>query len=393
MAPVTRHAPTDAAVATDALVPSLWQRMVDPVLEWRNRKVSDPRFQRQVAAFWPTRWVARHKSRRLFDLVAGFVYSQVLLACVRLDLFSRLADGPRRLADLAPDLGLDAEPARRLMEAAVALGLLERRGAPDRFGLGELGAALVANPGALAMIEHHAHLYQDLADPVALLRGTHADRRMETFWGYARGESRADLTDERVAEYSALMAATNTLVSEDLLAVYPFDRHRCLLDVGGGEGVFLAAALARHPHLSGMLFDLPPVAARAQDRLSGLGLADRVTVTGGDFATDPLPRGADVISCVRILHDHDDDLVRHLLAEARAALAPDGALVVAEPMAGISGAEPVAAYFLMYLMALGSGQPRSPRRLAALLREAGFARVRRLPSHRPLLVQVIEARL
>ena len=53
------------------------------------------------------------------------------------------------------------------------------------------------------------------------------------------------------------MSRTQPLVAEDILDAYPFARHRCLLDVGGGEGAFLAAAAKRAPHLALRLFDLP----------------------------------------------------------------------------------------------------------------------------------------
>src|SRR5690606_30289912 len=106
----------------------------------------------------------------LFDLVAGFVYSQVLLACVRLRVFDRLADGVASLSDLAVHTGLDEPALRRLLDAAVSLDLLERRGLAQ-YGLGPLGAPLAHNPGLTAMVEHHSRLYADLQDPVALLRG------------------------------------------------------------------------------------------------------------------------------------------------------------------------------------------------------------------------------
>ncbi len=62
-----------------------------------------------------------------------------------------------------------------------------------------------------------------------------------------------------------------------------------------------------------------------------------------------------------------------LLAKVHAALPPRGTLLLAEPMAGTPGAEPVGdAYFGLYLRAMGSGQPRTAARLTALLRRAGF---------------------
>ena len=77
----------------------------------------------------------------MFDLCAGFAYSQVLHACVTLDVFEMLAEGPQSAAALGPRLGLTVERAARLCEAAAALDLLRRCG--DRFALGPLGAAMI----------------------------------------------------------------------------------------------------------------------------------------------------------------------------------------------------------------------------------------------------------
>jgi demethylspheroidene O-methyltransferase len=74
----------------------------------------------------------------------------------------------------------------------------------------------------------------------------------------------------------------------------------------------------------------------------------------------------------------------------REALAPGGSLLLAEPMAGSAGAEPMgAAYFGMYLLAMGSGRPRTSARLAELMRGAGFDDVRLLPSRIPLQVGLL----
>ena len=141
----------------------------DRALGLRDRLVSDPRFRRLAARFPPTRALARRRAGALFDLCAGFVYSQVLLACVRLRLFDMLRDGPLTAAEIAGRTRLPPDAAARLLGAAVSLRLLDRRGG-ERYGLGPLGAAMPGNSGLAAMVEHHAILYADLADPVALLR-------------------------------------------------------------------------------------------------------------------------------------------------------------------------------------------------------------------------------
>lgn len=357
----------------------------------RDRLLANPAFRHWAAGFPLTRGLARRRARRLFDLCAGFVYSQVLLACVRLRLFDALADGPRSLSQLAGDLGLDEAHARCLLDAAVALRLADRR-SDGRYGLGDLGAALRANPGIAAMVEHHALLYDDLRDPVALLRDPGAETRLSRLWAYARNPASGTLGVADVSAYTRLMAASNALVAEEVLDAVAIDRYRCLLDVGGGSGGFLIACARRAPSLRLMLFDLPAVAEQARARLAAAGLAARATVTGGDFRVDPLPAGADVVSVVRVLYDHDDATVLAILRAARAALPRGGTVLVAEPMAGMRGAEAMGgAYFGFYLLAMRGGRARTPEQIARLLREAGFERPRAVPTRLPIQTGLVRA--
>lgn len=361
----------------------------DHWLAWRDRLLASPRFQRWATAFPFTRWIARRRARELFDLCAGFVYSQVLAACVQLRLFEKLAEGPATVAELAPRLGLTTAAAERLLEAAAALRLAERRGA-QRYGLGVLGAAMLGNPGVAAMVDHHRLLYADLCDPVALLRGG-GPTELSRYWAYARRPSADALAAAQVADYTALMSASQPLVAGEILDAYPLGRHRCLLDLGGGDGTFAVAAATRAPQLRVLLFDLPAVAERARARFAAAGLADRASAVGGDFVRDPLPQGADVVSLVRVVHDHDDDVALRLLRAARQALPPGGTLLLAEPLAETPGSEPVAAYFHVYLWAMGQGRPRSAAQLAVLLQAAGFGRVRQVATRAPLLTGLLVA--
>ena len=220
----------------------------------------------------------------------------------------------------------------------MALRLVATRGG-GRYGLGPLGAAIVGNPGIAAMVEHHGMLYADLRDPVALLRGERGGQALAQFWPYADSEAPDALGGDSVAGYSRLMAVSQPMVAAEVLDSYALGRHRCLLDVGGGEGAFLAAVAAAAPELELMLFDLPAVARRAEQRFADLGLAGRLKTHGGDFLKDALPLGADIVSLVRVLHDHEDDAVLTLLRAVRRALPPGGTLLVAEPMAQTRGAE------------------------------------------------------
>ncbi len=361
---------------------------LDRIFAARDRLIGSPRFQRWAAAFPLTRGVARKHERALFDLCAGFVYSQTLLACVRLKLFDALRDEPLTAQQLALRLSLPLDSTVRLLKAAAALGLLSSR-TGDRYGLGMLGAALVGDPGIAAMVEHHSMLYADLHDPVALLRGEKRETRLAQYWPYADGDT-GGLGAQDVTAYTALMSASQPHVAAEVLDAYPLARHRHLMDVGGGDGAFLSAVAARAPHLQLSLFDLPAVADQASARFASENLG-RATAVGGDFLRDALPTGADIITLVRIILDHGDDAALSILGGVRRALPPGGSLLIAEPMSR-SGADAVTdAYFGLYLFAMGRGRARSYQELGDLLRQAGFTSIRLLPSRRPLLASVIHA--
>lgn len=121
-------------------------------------------------------------------------------------------------------------------------------------------------------------------------------------------------------------------------------------------------------------------------------MAAQISAHGGNFLTDPLPAGYDVMTLVRVLHDHDDAPANQLLRNIAAALPPGGRLVIAEPMAETKGAETIGdAYFGLYLWAMGSGRPRSARAIRAMLKSAGFRRSWQVTTALPINVSVIVA--
>ncbi|UZK69534.1 methyltransferase [Sphingomonas sp. S1-29] len=355
----------------------------------RNRVLASPRFQRFAARSWLTRRVARGKASALFDLVAGFVYSQTLSAFLEAGMLDRLAAGPVSLDALAARADLPAEATARLLRAAATLDLVEPL-AGDRWVLGGAGAALLGNRGIVEMVAHHRLLYADLADPLALLRKG-GGGALGGYWHYAGASGEGDAAE--VAGYSALMAASQPLVADQVIDSYRFAEHRRILDVGGGEGAF-ALQLARRvagPALA--MFDLPAVAARATARFEAAGVADRIAAHGGDFIAGPLPNGHDCITLIRILHDHDDAPALQLLRNIHAALPPGGVLVIGEPMADAPGAKRMGdAYFGWYLLAMGSGRPRTAAEIISMAKTAGFLAARSVSTALPLTTGMVVAR-
>mgnify|MGYP000225485981 CR=1 FL=1 len=374
----------------EAAVPKL--SIGDRIADWRNRMAASPGFQRWAGSFFLTRFIARRHARELFDLCSGFVYSQVLYAGVQLGLFGKLRNGPLTMAEIAVAVNLPLEGTERLVHAASSLDLLETT-EDGRWRLTVSGASIAPSTGLEKLIEHNQLLYRDLLDPVAMLRDPHRSQTaIAAYFPYGEAGRPEDVDPIAAARYSDLMASTVPPLAEEVVDAYPLGKHRKLLDVGGGIGAFLALMGARAPKLDLMLFDLPAVAVHATANLAAEGLANRAEVFAGNFQTDPLPCGADLITLVRVLLDHGDDVALGILRRVREALEPGGTLLVVEPFSGIRGAERVGdAYFGLYLFAMGRGRTRTIPQHQALLRAAGFSRTRLVPTRYPVHTGIIAA--
>ena len=324
-----------------------------------------------------TRPIARRRARGSFDLCAGFVYAQVLLACVRLRLFDLLADGPRPLADWRRACLRTRSATERLLAAAASLDLAARRSG-GRFGLGPLGRGLARQsrrrrddraPRACSM--------PTCAIPWRCCAARPA-RRARRLLALCSARRPGDLEPEAVAAYSGLMAASQPhgrgrgsgglSVGAASLPARCRRRRRC----------FLAAAARRAPDLRLMLFDLPAVAERAERGFAAAGLAARAEAIGGNFLTDPLPAGADIVSLVRVVHDHDDAAALTSCARSAQAL-PAGRHPAAgradgrrRPAPSRSGT-PISASTCWRWAVAG---PRTPAELSEMLAEGRFRRAR-----------------
>lgn len=346
-----------------------------------NRLLSSRRFQAWAARMPLLNRIVRAEGAAMFDLIQGFVKSQVLMALVELDLLSRLAV-PRAIHDLTAGTGLTEDRMRLLLQAGAGVGML-RRLRDGRYQVTRRGAAFLGVPGLPAMVRHHGVLYRDLTDPVAFLRGETVPE-LARFWPYVFGAAAAG-DPVTAARYSRLMEDSQSLVAEETLQMVDFRGITHLMDVGGGTGAFLRAVNTAHPQLRLTLFDLPAVLEAAH-------LPPAIAAAPGSFRDDDLPRGADAISLVRVLYDHADATVAALLAKVHAALPPGGRLIISEPMSGGDRPDPVTdVYFAFYCAAMQTGRTRSAAEIEKLLAAAGFSEISARRGLRPFVTGTITA--
>jgi len=346
------------------------------------------KFQAWAARFPLTRRFVRREGDALFDMMAGFCHSQILMALAELQIPEALLGGPVQVDELATNCGVPPERFQILIQGGAAIGMLKLR--KGQVALSQRGAAFATVPGLSAMVRHHRAFYRDLEDPVAFFRGE-TTTELADVWPYVFGKASA-IDPVTASAYSELMAQSQALVADDTLQMVDFGGITELMDVGGGTGAFLTAVGQAHPSIKLHLFDLPPVAPAAKERFETAKLSARSDITTGSFREDALPKGPDAISLVRVLYDHSDDTIRALLASVFDTLPPGGRIIISEPMSG--GQTPnraTDAYFALYTMAMRTGRTRSAAEISMFLAHAGFGDIKTRKPLRAYVTSVVTA--
>jgi hypothetical protein len=183
---------------------------------------------------------------------------------------------------------------------------------------------------------------------------------------------------ERHSIYDNAMTGVHGGETEPMIDAYDFSSFRTVVDIGGGNGLLMAAILKRYTTLQGILFDLPAVADRAGSVLSGLDLSGRYRVEGGDFFAS-VPAGANAYVLRHIIHDWEDQDAITILRNCREAMDSDGRILVLEIIIP-SGNEPCFGKWLDLMMLLVRGRERTQEQYNQLFSEAGIKLNRIIPT-------------
>lgn len=310
---------------------------------------------------------------QVFQLAfAGAMVSEMFWAVIEHDLAGRVAAGARTSGELAEATGLHEPSVHRLLRAMTGFGVFTRD-EQGGFGLGPLGEATRRYPS----LPWWPALQRRFGDSAATGRSAFdLEFGQELFAFLAQ-------RPEDGARFDGIMRLIHAGEPEGVAAAYDFEGVRRLVDVGGGNGVFLATVLAAHPQIEGVLHDLP----RVVDRVNAAG---RFEVIGGDFF-ESVPGGGDAYLLSHIIHDWPREQAVRILRNCREAMAGDARLLLVE-MVIPDGDEPHPARLLDMFMLLvnGAGQERTAAEYDDLLAEAGFRLERIVPTASP--VSVIEGR-
>jgi hypothetical protein len=272
----------------------------------------------------------------IMQIGSGFWASKLLLAAVKFQLFTKLAEKQSMSAQqIKAMLNLKCTDIHLFdfLDALTGLGFLNRKGL--------LESAVYSNSvnaDAFLVISKPAYI----GGMLEML-----NNRLYQFWGnleeglltgLPQNEIKAgndNLFDElykspeRLLEFINAMGSIQVGNFNAFAQQFDFSKYKTLTDVGGC-GAALSTTVAMHqPHMKCTSFDLPVVEPIAKEKIAKTPFSDRVITASGDFFADPFPK-ADVVVMGNILHDWDEPKKLVLLQKAYDTLPEGGAFVAIE---------------------------------------------------------------
>jgi len=328
--------------------------------------------------------------RWVLSLLWGYRSARVLMACAELGVFEAIGHGAVPADELARRTGTEVAALSRLLNAAVALGLLERR--PDGYANGPAALAYLAQESDFYLgnlVRREGVFYRRwarLAD--AVRQGTRPPENVQD-------EPEPDwVRNFELALYD--VARTAAPVVADLLGPFiPPDRPVLIIDVGGGHGAYSIALARRYPNVDAVVFDLPRVTEVAAELIERSGVAGRVRVRAGDFKVDALGDAEfDLGLLFGVLVSEEGGEIERLLRKTFAALRPGGVVAVREPFLDEDRSGPLdaALFDLHMLVSTERGRAHTAAEVCAWLERAGFAGAELIEAAGPEPVRLVVAR-
>jgi O-methyltransferase domain/Dimerisation domain len=294
---------------------------------------------------------------QLWDLMRGALAARVLAIVSDLSVPDRLANGPRAVADLAREVGADADTLQRLLRALASDGVFAEE-EPGTFRNTETSELLRADGGWCDFAHFFGGIWHRAAGELdATPEPTFARVFGTDFWSWL-----AERPDERAA-FDRAMAEGNA-GRVDRLDGLSWRGDETVVDVGGGNGSLLTELLRRKPGLRGIVFDLP------ETNRDEAALGERIRFVEGSFF-DAVPRG-DVYVLSTILHDWDDERSSAILRTIRAVAPQNARMLVLETVVPPGNEREGAKWLDLLMLALFAGRERDEKQWRALLEGAGF---------------------
>jgi len=309
-----------------------------------------------------------HPNVAVFEMAQNLWLAASLNVAAELGIADQLKEGGKSIHDLAVLTNTHEESLYRMMRMLASQEIFREE--KSRF--------FTLTPLARALQE----------DNIKFLLTSHLSKRLfhlfgEMMYTVRTGKSASEIVigdtvfdhlgkDERHNEqFITAMTNVSLMQISTILPVYPFGKYKNIIDIGGGEGLMMAALLQKYPECRGIVFDLPQSESLAVKFIERYGIDDRCTFVAGSFF-ETIPEGGDLYIMKNILHDWNDDSCLVILRKIVMAIPSASRLLIIDPYVAEGNKPSFGKMTDMLMMTALGGKERTKDEFRILLDQAGF---------------------
>ena len=303
------------------------------------------------------------------EYAATFQKSRILLTGFELDIFSNVDESGTTSNQIATSLHLDEHACERLLNALVSLGFLTKQNSLF-FNTRESFTFLSKkSPDYLGGLMHTNHLWNTWSNLTQVVKTGKSAHPAEI---NVRGEDWLSPFINAMHD-RAKKQAPQQLANIDLSGV------RSILDVGGGSGAYSMEFVSKKSGIEATVFDLPNVVPVTKKYLDKEGFSDKIKTHPGDYTTDDLPKGFDLVFLSAVIHSNSLEINRDLIIKCFKSLNKKGKIVIQDWIMNNDRTQPVsgAVFAINMLVGTEAGDCFTEREVMEMLNGAGFKNISR----------------
>jgi len=306
---------------------------------------------------------------KIREVAASFQKSRILLSGFELDIFSNIDEAGTTGKQVAARLQLDNNACERLLNALVSMGFLTKK---DHlyFNTNESSVFLSKkSPDYLGGLMHSNHLWKTWSNLTQVVRTGIPSQNKEI---NERGE-------EWLHAFITAMHDRAKKQSPQQLAKIDLSGINSILDVGGGSGAFSMEFISRKPEIEATVFDLPHVVPITKKFIDREGFTDRIKTSAGDYTTDDLPKGFDLVFLSAVIHSNSLEVNRGLIKKCFDALNLNGRIIIQDWIMNNDRTQPASGAIFSINMLVGTeaGGTFTEKEVTDALNDAGFKNISR----------------
>lgn len=324
--------------------------------------------------------------QELRNLTDSFMAARILQVAVNLKIFDLTASESPTVRGISRTLKTDERATELFCNALAGMGLLEKR--DGMFSNTEVSQKYLVTSSPYYwgwIIRHNYSAWKTWGELENVLK---------------TGKSFVKKIDREYTEkdHENFIMGMHSIVSArgdaDLMAgKLNLSGCKKLLDVGGGPGTFSIKFCEKYPNLSATVFDFPETENILMKNVGRFQeVSGRIDFAGGDFNSNDLPAGFDLVFISNIIHSLDEEQCARLMKKAYQSLNNGGQIVVKDHIMNEDFTMPVnGAIFSIHMLIHTRGRDYSFIEISRWLAEAGFSNINMLELPEDTQYQVMVA--